>query len=136
MSEIYGVKLSNRVVANKMKEKKFDREETTADSSEPKSVDELKYDHGIRRIKGAVKGPGSVEYGEKWLDDLEEIIIDPRRTPNIAKEFEDIDYQTDKDGNPKNRLEDKNNHAIDATRYAFERDMKSLSGGVSTSTAW
>lgn len=136
MSEIYGVKLSNRVVANKMKEKKFDREETTADSSEPKSVDELKYDHGIRRIKGAVKGPGSVEYGEKWLDDLEEIIIDPRRTPNIAKEFEDIDYQTDKDGNPKNRLEDKNNHAIDATRYAFERDMKSLSGGVSSSTAW
>lgn len=136
MDEIYGVKLSNRVVANKMKDKQFDGQETIADSSEPKSVDEMKYDHGIRWIKGAIKGPGSVEYGEKWLDDLDEIIIDPRRTPNIAKEFEDIDYQTDKDGNPKNRLEDKNNHAIDATRYAFERDMKSLSGGVSSSRGW
>ena len=65
-----------------------------------------------------------VEYGEKWLGDLEAIVIDPARTPNIAKEFQIIDYATDKDGNPLPRLEDKNNHTIDATRYAFERDMK------------
>ncbi|MBW9299059.1 PBSX family phage terminase large subunit, partial [Lactococcus raffinolactis] len=41
----------------------------------------------------------------------------------IAWEFENIDYQTDKDGNPKPRLEDKDNHTIDATRYAFSEDM-------------
>lgn len=40
------------------------------------------------------------------------------------REFENIDYQTDRDGNPKPRLEDKDNHTIDATRYAFEGDMK------------
>ncbi|BDQ61563.1 hypothetical protein EfsSVR2332_16410 [Enterococcus faecalis] len=45
------------------------------------------------------------------------------RTPNIAKEFENIDYQTDRDGNPKPRLEDKDNHTIDATRYGFNEDM-------------
>ncbi|RAP24758.1 hypothetical protein C2W64_02765 [Brevibacillus laterosporus] len=45
--------------------------------------------------KGAKKGPGSVEYGEKWLDDLEEIVIDAERTPNLARELENIDYQTD-----------------------------------------
>ena len=71
----------------------------------------------------AKKGPGSVEFGEKWLDDLEAIVIDPRRTPNAAKEFENIDYQTDKDGNLKPRLEDKDNHIIDAVRYALENDM-------------
>ncbi|WP_342222611.1 terminase large subunit, partial [Enterococcus faecium] len=70
------------------------------------------------------KGPDSVEYGEKWLDDLDAIYIDPIRTPNIAKEFENIDYQTDRDGNPKPRLEDKDNHTIDATRYAFNDDMR------------
>ncbi len=64
------------------------------------------------RIKGAKKGPGSVEYGEKWLDDLEEIVIDPIRTPKTAKEFEDIDYQVDADGNPKAKLEDTNNHCL------------------------
>ncbi len=45
------------------------------------------------------------------------------RTPNIAREFENIDYQVDKDGDPKPRLEDKDNHTIDATRYAFADDM-------------
>ncbi|TQO56049.1 terminase large subunit, partial [Paraclostridium bifermentans] len=52
------------------------------------------------------------------------IVIDNKRTPNIAKEFENIDYQTDKDGNIMPKLEDKDNHSIDATRYALELDMK------------
>lgn len=94
---------------------------------EPKSIAELKQEHGIKKIKGVKKGADSVEYGEQWLDDLEAIVIDPRRTPNIAREFENIDYQTDKDGNVKPKLEDKDNHAIDATRYALERDMRQSS---------
>jgi len=126
LDEVYGIKLSNREAAIKIKGKEYQTTMSTADSAEPKSIDEMKT-HGLRII-GAKKGPGSVEYGEKWLDDLEEIVIDPKRTPHIAKEFEDIDYQTDQDGNPKAKLEDVNNHAIDATRYAFENDMKK--GGV------
>lgn len=122
LDEHYGVKLSNREAAEWIKSKGYHDTMIIADSAEPKSIDEIK-SYGIR-IKGAKKGPGSVEYGEKWLDDLEEIVIDPNRTPNIAKEFENIDYQTDKDGNPKAKLEDKDNHAIDSTRYALESDMK------------
>ncbi|TQK41955.1 PBSX family phage terminase large subunit [Brevibacillus sp. AG162] len=122
MDEIYGVKISNREAAEKIKAKGYHTFLTIADSAEPKSIAEMK-EHGLR-IKGAKKGPGSVEYGEKWLDDLEEIVIDPARTPNLAKEFEDIDYQTDSDGDPKAKLEEKNNHTIDATRYACEEDMK------------
>ncbi|WP_393920228.1 terminase large subunit, partial [Bacillus altitudinis] len=102
----------------------YESNEITADSAEPKSIDELKKEHGIRRVSGAKKGPDSVQYGEEWLGDLDEIVIDPLRTPNLAREFENIDYQTDKDGNPKPRLEDNENHSIDATRYAFESDMK------------
>ncbi|WP_036169417.1 terminase large subunit, partial [Lysinibacillus sphaericus] len=95
-----------------------------ADSAEPKSIAELRDELQIPRIYGVKKGPDSVEYGEEWLDDLDFICIDPERTPNIAREFENIDYQTDKDGNPIPRLEDKDNHTIDATRYAFEEDMR------------
>lgn len=119
--EIYGVKLSNLSVAEEIKKRGYHILMTTADSAEPKSIDEMR-SHGIK-IKGAKKGPGSVEYGEKWLDDLEEIIIDPKRTPHTAKEFEDIDYQVDRDGNPKNKLSDTGNHSIDSTRYACEDDM-------------
>lgn len=121
MNEVYGVKMSNREASEQIKD--FNIGEIIADSSEPKSIAEFKT-LGITRIKGAKKGQGSVEYGEKWLDDLEEIVIDPKRTPNIAKEFENIDYEMDRDGELKARLIDKDNHTIDATRYAFERDMK------------
>jgi phage terminase large subunit len=125
IDEYYGVKISNRESAEWIKKKGYGDTMTKADNAEPKSIDEQK-SYGIR-VKGAKKGPGSVEYGEKWLDDLDEIVIDPKRTPNLAREFENIDYQTDKDGNPKAKLEDKDNHTIDATRYAFEDDMKQSS---------
>ncbi|WP_281201587.1 PBSX family phage terminase large subunit [Bacillus altitudinis] len=124
LDELYDHKVSNRELAKWIRLKEYESQEITADNAEPKSIAELKMEHGIRRIVGAKKGPDSVEYGEEWLGDLVEIVIDPLRTPHTAREFENIDYQTDKDGNPKPRLEDKENHTIDATRYAFERDMK------------
>jgi phage terminase large subunit len=122
MDEYYGLKISNKQSAEWVVKKGYSQHMTTSDSAEPKSIAEQKQ-YGMR-VKGAKKGPDSVEYGERWLDDLVEIVIDPKRTPNIAREFENIDYQTDRDGNPKAKLEDKDNHTIDATRYAFEDDMK------------
>lgn len=122
MDEYYGVKISNKKSAEWVIGKGYHGKTTTGDSAEPKSIDEQKK-LGMK-VKGAKKGPDSVEYGEKWLDDLDAIVIDPERTPNIAREFENIDYETDKDGEPKAKLEDKDNHTIDATRYAFEEDMK------------
>lgn len=124
IDEIYEVKMSNREFAKKVIEIGYQNERILADSAEPKSIDELRREHGLKRLKGAKKGKDSVEFGEKWLDDLDAIVIDPKRTPKIAYEFENIDYQTDKDGNVKPRLQDVDNHAIDATRYAFSEDMK------------
>lgn len=124
VDELYGQKISNREFAKWVHKKGYQSDEIFADSAEPKSIAELKNEHGVKRVKGVKKGPDSVEYGEQWLDDLDFICIDPLRTPKIAWEFENIDYQTDKDGNPKPRLEDKDNHTIDATRYALSEDMK------------
>lgn len=120
--EIYQVKLSNRKAFELINKRGYRDCKIIADSAEPKSVDEMR-SYGLR-IEGARKGQGSVEYGEKWLDDLEAIVIDPKRCPFTAKEFENIDYAVDKDENPKNRLEDKDNHAIDAIRYALSEDMR------------
>lgn len=120
--EIYQVKLSNRKAFELINKRGYRDCKIIADSAEPKSVDEMR-SYGLR-IEGARKGQGSVEYGEKWLDDLEAIVIDPKRCPFTAREFENIDYAVDKDGNPKNRLEDKDNHAIDAIRYALSEDMR------------
>lgn len=122
IDEIYGVKMSIRELAQQIKAKKYDDFPITCDSAEPRSIAELR-EHGIKALK-AKKGPGSIEFGENWLDDLEAIVIDVKRTPNIAREYENIDYQTDKDGNIRPKLEDKDNHSIDSTRYALELDMK------------
>lgn len=119
--EIYGVQLSNKWLANELISRKYHRDLITADSEDPKSIAELQ-SYGIN-IKKAKKGPGSREYGEKWLNDLEEIIIDPYRCPNAAREFESIDYQIDKDGNLLPKLEEKDDHTIDMGRYTFEDDM-------------
>lgn len=123
IDELYEVKCSNRRAAQWIKSKRYDYQDIIAEV-EPKSNAEMRNEHDISKIRQVTKGPDSVEYGEKWLDDLDAIYIDPLRTPNIAREFENIDYQTDRDGNPKPRLEDKDNHTIDATRYAFNDDMR------------
>ena len=130
MDEFYQVKTSNRQIAEWVRSKGYNDQMIIADSAEPKSIAEIRAAHGINKIKGAKKGADSVEFGERWLDDLDAIVIDPKRTPHAAKEFENIDYQVDRDGNPKPRLEDKNNHLIDSCRYSLNDDM-GTSGGVS-----
>lgn len=94
----------------------------TADSSEKKSIGDYK-DYGAL-IRGADKGPDSVEYSMKWLAGLAKIVIDPVRCPKTAEEFEGYELEQDKDGNYITGYPDKDNHAIDAVRYALERIWK------------
>lgn len=89
-----------------------------AESAEPRSNDELR-DRGLR-IRTAVKGPGSVEHGITWLQNLEEIVIDSTRCPNAAREFNEYELERDGRGELKADFPDKNNHSIDAVRYALE----------------
>lgn len=91
------------------------------DSADPRMISELGQ-RGIKTI-GVKKGPGSVEHGMRWLQSLGAIIVDPKRTPNIAKEFSSYEYETDKNGDFLPEYPDKDNHTIDATRYALEQAM-------------
>ena len=122
VDEIYQTKLSNRELYEKIVAKGHTDIPIIADSAEPKSIDELRA-YGLK-VRGAIKGKGSIEYGEKWLDDLDSIVIDPKRTPNIAREFEEIEYKIDSNGDTIPKLEEKNNHTIDSTRYAMQDDMR------------
>jgi len=119
--EIHQVKLSNRKAAELIKQENKNNRVITCDSAEPKSIAELR-SYGLM-VRGAKKGPDSVEYGIKFLQDLEEIIIDPRRCPNTAREFLNYELERDAKGNFKAEFPDKDNHSIDAIRYAMEDDM-------------
>ncbi len=113
-------KKSNAETWELLKEKGVTEEDLiTADSAEPKSIGDYR-SYGAN-IRGAVKGPGSVEYSMKWLSSLVKIVIDRQRCPKTAKEFEEYELEKDKEGNVITGYPDKNNHHIDVVRYALER---------------
>ena len=90
----------------------------TADSAEPKSIADYR-NYGLN-CRGAVKGPGSVDYSMKWLQSLTKIVIDPARCPDTAKEFTTYEYERNKEGEVISGYPDKDNHHIDAVRYSME----------------
>lgn len=125
--EIQMLKLSNRKAAEMVKKENTANRVIICDSAEPKSIAEmLAYN---LKVLGAKKGADSVEYGIKWLQDLEEIVIDPKRCPNTAREFLEYELEKDANGNFKGHFPDKNNHSIDAVRYSREFDMRNVKIG-------
>lgn len=119
--EIYQQKLTNSKAAGFIKDKAENRR-IIADSAEPKSIAEMK-SAGLN-IGGARKGPDSVDYGIKWLQDRAHIYIDKRRAPNTYKEFISYEYERNREGQYISAYPDKNNHAIDAVRYGMQPMMK------------
>lgn len=119
--EISGNKLTNQAIAELLKKHNVTGDlKITADSAGegPKSIRDFK-EMGFSMRK-AKKGPGSVEYSMKWLSSLFEIVIDPKRCPNAAKEFLEYEYETNTEGEVISGYPDKNNHSIDSVRYALE----------------
>lgn len=92
-----------------------DSELLVADSAEPKSVQDFRA-YGAN-CKGAEKGPGTRDYSYKWLQGLNEIIIDNELAPYHAEEFQNCEYERTKDGEIITEYPEKNDHAIDDTRY-------------------
>lgn len=117
LDEIYQNKLSNEQSATMIKQRGYNNVRTICDSAEPKSVADL-HAMGLSAYE-AVKGPGSVEYGMKFLQ-RRTIVIDRRRTPHAYDEFVGYEYERNKDGDIISGYPDANNHLIDATRYALE----------------
>jgi len=118
LDELYENKLPNEAAAEKIKKKGYTDAYITCDNAEPKSVADFR-DCGLP-AKEAVKGPGSVDYGMKWLQ-KRRIVIDVRRTPHAYQEFVHYEYERDKDDEIISGYPDANNHLIDAARYALER---------------
>jgi phage terminase large subunit len=115
--EVYKVGLSNKAAYELVRSENKHNEQIIADSAEPKSINELRQ-YGLRII-AAKKGPDSIEYGIKFLQSLEQIIIDDTRCPETAREFLTYELEKDANGNFKAGYPDKNNHSIDAVRYAL-----------------
>lgn len=117
IDEMYENKRPNSWTAEEIIRRGYRDYTITCDSAEPKSVNDYR-DFGLP-ARPAKKGPGSIEYSMKWWQG-KKIVMDPARTPNSCEEFKKYEYERDKDGNIVSGYPDKDNHLIDAARYATE----------------
>ena len=122
--ELKANKQGNEEVWSRLKEEKGVNENDAiiADSAEPKSISDFR-SYGAN-IRGAEKGPGSVDYSMKWLSSRAKIVIDPERCPETTREFMNYEYLQDKDGNYISGYVDEDNHFIDSVRYALNSIWK------------
>lgn len=118
--------LLNDRIAEQLTQLGYSKETITADSSEKKSIAEIK-NKGIRRIRPARKGPDSIRQGIQWLLQYELIVDD--RCVKLIEELENYTWKKDKNtGEYFNEPVDSYNHLIDATRYAVEHRSRRQSG--------
>jgi phage terminase large subunit len=113
--ELYERGLTNDVLADEVG-RQIGREYVKCDSAEPKSIVELNQ-RGVRALAVA-KGKDSVVFGVQWLQQ-QTIIVDVHCI-NARNELSIYHWRKDKDGNSIRQPIDKNNHFIDALRYAYD----------------
>lgn len=118
--EIYRKGMLNNDIYCAIMELGYSKEKITADSAEPKSIDELR-NLGLRRIQPALKGKDSINNGIQFLQQFK-IYVHPRCV-NTKTELSNYMWNKDKFDNVLNKPVDDFNHLMDALRYACE-DLK------------
>ncbi len=114
--EHYQTRMVNSDIAAMIKAKGYQKERIRADSAEPKSNEELRR-AGIHRIQSAEKGKDSILHGIAVLQEYR-IIVHPLCKATAA-ELASYCWQTDDTGAGINKPVDKDNHLMDALRYAM-----------------
>ena len=116
--ELYERGMTNDVLAGAVLDK-IGGQYVVCDSAEPKSIAELQ-GYGVHATKSR-KGKDSVLHGIQWLQG-QTIVID-KRCVNAKNEISTAHWKEDAAGNALAKPSEKNNHLIDAGRYAHEEDM-------------
>lgn len=130
------VGLENDDVARFMIERlpEIEKHVVRADSARPETISHVKQDGGgnranLPRITGVEKWKGSVEDGIAHMRSYKEIIIHPRCAKTL-NEFRSYSYKVDRlTGDVLPEIVDKNNHYMDAIRYALSPLIKRRSSG-------
>ena len=118
VDEFYKKGLLNNELASEIKYRGYAKEVIIADSSEQKSIEEIKRE-GIPRIKPAAKGKGSILQGIQKLQQYK-LIVSPTLEA-VKVELQNYSWQKDKKTNEYiNEPTDSFNHCLDALRYSLQ----------------
>ncbi len=112
---IYKTGMTNQDISNELKSLGIDKRDIIwADSSEPKSIEEI-HRMGFN-IRPVTKGRDSIDVGIDIMRRFKLTITS--RSVNLIKEFRNYKYIEDKNGKVTNKPLDAFNHGVDASRYA------------------
>jgi phage terminase large subunit len=120
---MYKKGMTNRDIADFLKEKKLNEHIIYCESAEPKSIEELRQ-MDILAVP-AIKGEGSIKAGISLLKEHE--VICSSESQNLHNEFQFYFWEQLKDGTIINKPIDKHNHLMDAIRYGVYTKYKNRS---------
>lgn len=115
---VYQTGLVNNEISKKLQKNVI----AYADSSEPKSIEEIRRTGQL--IKGVTKGQDSVNFGIQIMQSQSYLVT--AQSTNLIKELRAYCWDKDKTGKQMNKPIDNFNHTIDALRY---HEMESLGKG-------
>ena len=115
LDEMGGTCIRTRDMAQQIIDKGYSDYEIRCGVDEMEHINDFK-DMGLP-ARPAIVTPGSVRRTHEWLQ-CRKIVIDPARTPRAYKEFTQYEHDTDKNGEVIDGYPDRENHWIDALRYA------------------
>lgn len=115
IDEMGGTCIRTKDMAKQIIDASYDDFEVRCGVDEPEHINDYK-EMGLT-ARAAIVTPGSVRRTHEWLQ-CRKIIVDPKRTPRIYKELIEYEHDVDKNGEVIDGYPDKNNHWIDALRYA------------------
>lgn len=115
LDEMGGTCIRTKDMAKHIIDNGYDDYEIRCGADEQEHINDFR-DMGLA-ARQAIAGPGSVRRTFEWLQ-CRKIVIDPARTPRAYKEFTEYEHDVDKNGEVIDGYPDRNNHWIDALRYA------------------
>lgn len=116
--EWYRTGVTNKIIAQAIKDMGYGGQTIVCDCAEPKSIAELQ-DEGIK-AEPSRKGKDSVNHGIQLIQNYQ-IVVHRRRCPEFAKEISNYCWSKDKDGKPTDKPDHEFSHGMDSMRYGVTK---------------
>ena len=118
--EWYKSGVTNKVIAQQIKDMGYGGQVIICDSAEPKSIAELR-DEGIK-AEPSRKGKDSVNHGIQLIQNYQ-IIVHPKCV-EFYKEISNYCWSKDKDGKPTDKPDHEFSHGMDSMRYGVSKALR------------
>lgn len=116
--EWYKTGVTNKIIAQAIKDKGYGGQRIICDSAEPKSIAELQ-EEGIK-AEPSRKGKDSVNHGIQLIQNYK-IVVHEKNCPEFKKEIQNYCWEKGKDGKTTDKPDHEFSHGMDSMRYGVSK---------------